>query len=361
MRFILKEIFRNIRQMYLYITVLVLSTVFCFQILSSNQVRIENRRSLTDKNITATYQFTDSYKSVYKDAVEILNKYKDIHIFDIKYKFPQNFNIEMNKRGEFRINRFFYTMFKMNNKFQIYSGKIPDFKSDDLEISIPLTYSLNNEVKIGDHIDINGTDLKVIGITDYTGGNNAFVISLNTAKKLNMKAVEAEIKLKDDISKEERIKIYNEINNLMGENVFIDIDTSGGMMESIPRMYPIITILLCLSIFNILFVYWNILNNRKRRYFIYNFLGIKKRQFYKMLLSEVVIIYILSFILACLIFVCIDSIILKNIFNLYRYSLKIEFVIFIFVLFLILLVIFTYFAIRKYFNKSVIEIYKENV
>ncbi|MFM1597972.1 hypothetical protein ABGF31_07570 [Helcococcus ovis] len=240
MRFILKEIFRNIRQMYLYITVLVLSTVFCFQILSSNQVRIENRRSLTDKNITATYQFTDSYKSVYKDAVEILNKYKDIHIFDIKYKFPQNFNIEMNKRGEFRINRFFYTMFKMNNKFQIYSGKIPDFKSDDLEISIPLTYSLNNEVKIGDHIDINGTDLKVIGITDYTGGNNAFVISLNTAKKLNMKAVEAEIKLKDDISKEERIKIYNEINNLMGENVFIDIDTSGGMMESIPRMYPII-------------------------------------------------------------------------------------------------------------------------
>ncbi|MFM1539578.1 FtsX-like permease family protein, partial [Helcococcus bovis] len=102
-------------------------------------------------------------------------------------------------------------------------------------------------------------------------------------------------------------------------------------------------------------------NNRKRRYFIYNFLGIKKRQFYKMLLSEVVIIYILSFIAACLIFVCIDSIILKNIFNLYRYSLKIEFVIFIFVLFLILLVIFTYFAIRKYFNKSVIEIYKENV
>ncbi|MFM1542682.1 FtsX-like permease family protein, partial [Helcococcus ovis] len=123
----------------------------------------------------------------------------------------------------------------------------------------------------------------------------------------------------------------------------------------------IITILLFLSIFNILFVYWNILNNRKRRYFIYNFLGIKKRQFYKMLLSEVVIIYILSFIAACLIFVCIDSIILKNIFNLYRYSLKIEFIIFIFVLFLILLVIFTYFAIRKYFNKSVIEIYKENV
>lgn len=357
MKLISKEIIRNIKQMYLYIIVLILSAVFCFQILSSNQLRIDDRRALTDKNISANFIFKNLDKSKH---IEILNKYKNINIYDIRYEYPQNFTVNKDF-GENEISDYFYTIYNFKKSYQIYSGSLPDFDSNNLEVAIPLIHSLNNDIKIGDYIDINRLSLKVIGFTDFAGGHDAFVVSLNTAEKLNLKSVEAEINLTDDISKEKRLDIYSEINNLMGKNVYTKIDTSGGMQESIEKMYPIILIVLALSILNILFVYWNILNNRKKRYFIYNFLGIKKRQFYTMLLSETIAIYIFSFLIACILFITIDSVILKGIFGLNRYSLKLDFIVFVFSLFLVLLLIFTYFAIRKYFKKSVIELYKEKV
>lgn len=355
MRFILKEINNNIKSMKMYFFVIIFSIIFCFQILSSNQLKISNVRNVTDKYFFAKYELDSSNKLMYKD---ILDNYKDIKFYNILYKFPKNFDVEK-RIGRYRINNNFFSIYNTDSNYRIYSGKLPDINSKNFEIAIPLIYSLDKNIKIGDFIEIDNLKLKVIGLTDFTTSYDAFVVSPKIAEELKLSLSNLIVNLNESIDKDKRINIYEEIGDKIKSSPLID--TSGKMKENIEKMGPIIFIVLSVSILNILFVYWNILNNRKKKYFTYKFLGIKKKFFYKMLLMETVAVYMISFLIALGLFIFIDTVVLKLMLNINRYELRLDSVLFVFGLFLILLLVFTYFVIRKYFKKSIIEIYKENI
>lgn len=279
------------------------------------------------------------------------NKIKD---FDLIFSFPDDFDTSIQYMSETKIR---YDL-KIINRYNNFApkGKLPIIDTDENVIAVPVLYALANDLEVGDEITISGKKIKILGFTDASNFE-AFVTTPKVVKSLNLTPNLLRINTKENIKETERKQLYEEIiENTKPDNVFQD---NKPYRETNEKLRPIITLLILLSILSLVFIYNHILNMRKKKYFIYRFNGMDSKQFYFMLLTEILFIYLISFILSLMIFYIYDGILMKQIFGILRYDLKLSSMTLVFVTYLIILIIAMSINIRIYFKKSLVESYKE--
>lgn len=350
MKIILKEIKNNFRQNYFLIGALVTSIILCFMVIASNMI-IENKREIEyHKKIIYTFE---KPKSDTKKYIE-LSKDEDISKYNIFYNLPKSFSIPKEYKTEESISSQ-VMISKIEGKITD-KGRLPELDSDELEIAVPRLYALVYKLELGDSIDFLGLKLKIVGFTNILS-QNSFVTSISTMEKLNIDPNKIEIVLNENLKDTERrdkLKILEkEINP---DNISY---SSKGYRDTNEKMQLAVRILIILSTLSLIFIHTHVLNKRRKKYFIFRFNGMSRLQFYGLLLIEIVFIYLISFIISVALFYMYDLILMKQILGILRYDLKLSSILMVFVTYIVILIISIFISIRRYFNKSLAESYKE--
>lgn len=350
MKIIIKEFKRNFRQDFLLYISIIITSLLCFLIFASNTI-IENKNEIRYNNrITYTLISPDNNTDYFISLSE-----KDyIKSLFISYKLPKDFNPNEGFSGEIRLQRRIYADACSEQK--VYDGHLPSISSRDNEIGLPLVYAMANDIKVGDSINFLGKELTVVALTDaFT--TNRFISNLKVLNDLDLEIDRLEVGFSNDLSDVRCKEIVEELNNKLSPR---ELESSAKFFLSANSKYlPAIIQIIILSTLSLVFIYTHILNNRRKKYFIFRFNGMTKKNFYAMLLWELIIVYLFSFIAAILIFYVFDYVILRSIFKIIRYDLRFSSIAIVFISYLLILLIFMFFNIRRYFKKSLVESYKE--
>ncbi|MFL8887972.1 FtsX-like permease family protein [Helcococcus kunzii] len=352
MNFILQEIRDNFPKLKYLIITLIISITICFMIIFSTNKLYNNREE--DFNKTSTAEYKISTEGLNK--LNLIQKYK-LNFMNLYFYPPGDLGRKIDNlissSGYLFTNDFFVPDDKSTRPS--YTGKVPKFSDKEMEIAIPKEYSYIKNIKINDNFEVNGENLKVVGFTD-SHHNNSFIISLETAKKLNLSINKLWVNLNDDYTLSERKDIYDNVSNILNTNY--KIINFKGYNDPILGSIEMQTSIIGLAVLNITLIYWYVLESRKKRYFIYRFSGMNEKYFYKMITFEIFIIYLVSFFIALSIFILIKFLVLKTILNIDWYDISLSTILLVFVLFLLILVIATILNARKYFKNSLMESYK---
>lgn len=331
----IKEIKRNFKSMYLLIIAIFVVVTLSFMIQGSSEIITNMNKSHYNKVGTISFY---SLEDKYDKLRDNLNT-NDIEKFRLKMESPKEINYEFIGEGD--ISEFFLV-----NK--------DSFNIKDNEIIIPTTYALYNDKKVGDKITIKNNDLNILGFSDDSS-DNSFLINLETAKQLNLKIDSLELNLSNDLTDVEKNNFVEKLSNNLESEAFSNIE----YRSTFERTNARITIIILISIFSMISIYTNILNERKEKYYIFKFSGMKKFKFFKILLTELIFVYLFSFLLSLVIFYSVNSYLLKEVFGILRYDLTLSSILHVFFDFFIILLIFMNINIAFYFKKSLIEGFKE--
>ncbi|MFL8951563.1 FtsX-like permease family protein [Helcococcus kunzii] len=318
-------------------------------VLASNTI-IENEREIKySKNLVYNFEFPKEKLDYYLNFAKN-NKLKSLQLY---YDFPSDFNIDENYQSEAIIN---YTLLLLNNlSTPAPKGKIPTLVMKEDVIAVPIAYALGNNLNIGDKIEILGKQIEIIGFTDLAF-NDSFVTTQQVVNELKLSPNMLKIYFFENIRDTDVKEILNNVmDNLEPSNIYPE---DKYFRSTNDKLKDFIILLVSVSILSLIFIYTHLLNMRKKKYFIFRFNGMQSKQFYFMLLIEILFIYLISFVLALVLFYLLDVVILKNIFGILRYDLKISSILLVFVIYLIILVISMSFNIRRYFKTSLVESYK---
>lgn len=351
MKILKKELIKNFKGMRLFIFILVLSIVFCFQIFASNQHL--NNESLAKYKKAQMLEYENPGK---KDEFFVgISQMPQVYTAKTAYRIPKSISFPKDYKSEERIGREFFSIIKAAEKAKACEGRLPLAGEKDNLVAVPQIYAMDKGIKIGDKVNFFGHEVKVVGFTDMVYWNS-FIITLKLARDIGLEMDRFEIQLDPDLREVEREEFLDKFDKDAGglklRDEFIpiaDVEVKVGFIT---------LVLVAISVLNLMFIYWHILNKRKKKYFVYRFLGMKKSVFYKLLYSELLITFLGSFAVAVLVFNMIDRIIFRKILGLVRYDLSLRSMILVFVSVLVIMAIMAFFSIRKYFNKSLLETYK---
>lgn len=335
---------QNKKNSKINIFALIFSIVLCFMLLSFAEQKKQDESIINIKSQNVKYNFPKINEKIIKE----LKNDKNIEYFYLSYLFPKEFEKFFEEEFEENMERFMISFYENNTK----NNDLINFK----QIKIPKKLSLKKDFKIGDFLKINEEKLDII---DYTDSNllNSFIISLETAQYLNLEIESANIVFDKNISDkmfEDRINKFLNFFDVkeyeLGNSMKLPIESTA--------MFSL-SLLILISVLNVAFIFINILLERKKMYFIYRFFGMKKSQFYKIVLFEIVLDFVISFTISTLIFIALNEIFIKNILGIMRYQFRYKFIIYVFLTYFLIYIVLMYFSLKKYFAKSLIMKYKE--
>lgn len=331
----IKEIKRNFRGMYLLIFSIFIVVTLSFMIQGSSEIVTNMNKEHYHKN--GTFIFSD-LKDDYDNYKNIL-KSKNIEDFELNLEFPKD--IDTNIISEVSINEYFLvTIDSLELKYK--------------DIIIPSIYALQNDLKVGDKIVIRNNELNIAGLSD-DARNNAFSVNLETAELLKLKIDSLEIDVSDNMTDVEKNSYIEELSKELNSTPI----SNANYRSTFERTNAKMNIVILIAIFSMMSIYYYILSERKEKYYIFKFSGMTRYKFYKMLIIELIFIYVLSFILSLVLFYFVNSILLKEVFGILRYDLTLSSVIHVFIVFLVILLLFMTINISFYFKKSLVEGFKE--
>lgn len=342
MKVLISEYLNNKKNSKLNIICLIFSIILCFMFLSYVEQNIINVGMQNVKKQPVEYKNV----SIDKKTIDKLQKDKSIDYFYIKYNFPKEVSSLIKEKEDPYVNEMLISY---------YDYKYDDSKFKLNEIKIPRKLSLMNDIKIGDKLNFFDNEFKINGFTQ-SGLMNSFMISFDTAYKLQIPIQSIHVTFDEYISDKDFENNSKEIKNTLSAKDIVYGNTLKFPVE-ITGMFSL-ALLILVSVLNVIFIFMNILYDRTKQYFIYRFSGMTRWQFYKMLLFEVLLDFIISFALATVIFIFANEFIIKGILGVYRYQFRYRFIIYVFVGYFIVYLILIALCIRKYFNKSLMEAYK---
>lgn len=332
----LKEIRRNFKSMYLLIFSIFIVVTLSFMIQGSSEIVTNINKEFYHKNETITF---DSLGNEYEKLGKNL-KSNNIENFRLNLEFPQEIDSDIESYSSI------YQYFLVNKE---------SIDIKDKDIIIPMPYSLYHDLKIGDKINIRDNELNIVGYSDLST-NDAFLINIETAKLLNLKVEYLELNLIDSLNDVEKNEYIDELSNELNSEVNSEVL----YRSTFERTNAKISIVILISVLSMIFIYYYILSDRKKKYYIFKFSGMTRKQFFKMLISELIVTYLFSFILSLTLFSLVNSFILKRVFGILRYDLTISSILHVFFLFLLILLVFMSINISFYFKKSLVEGFKED-
>ncbi|MCT1795412.1 FtsX-like permease family protein [Helcococcus kunzii] len=223
------------------------------------------------------------------------------------------------------------------------------------EIMIPAKVNLKRNINLNDTIKLFNTDFKVVGFTK-SSLFNSFIISFESAQKLNIKPLSVDVILNEKISDNDFVNILDKLSKTLNVNNY----ELGNTLKLPIEETALISLgqLILVSAINVIFIFMNILYDRTKQYFIYRFSGMTRWQFYKLLLFEVLLDFIISFTLAIIIFTLANELLVKGVLGVMRYQFRYRFIPYVFVGYFAVYMVLIALGIRKYFNKSLMESYK---
>ena len=198
--------------------------------------------------------------------------------------------------------------------------------------------------------------MNIVGLSDDSS-DNAFLISTDTAKLLNLNTDSIELDLSDELTDIEK----NSFVENLSEELNAKADSNGLYKNTFDRTNGKIIIVILISVFSMMVIYYYILSERKEKYYIFKFSGMTKNKFYRILIVELLVTYIFSFLLSLIIFSVINTLLLKNVFGILRYDLTLSSIIHVFLVFIVILILFMSVNIYFYFKKSLVEGFKEGM
>lgn len=351
--FYINQVKKNIKENKYFASLIIISFILCFSLVFSlNKVYFNNE--LEFNNTT-----TAEYNYEIKNNKNILELYKkDIwDLFEIEFS-PQDdffYSIKTKENIDFyEISNNIYAI-KQTKRNLVYSGRIPEIDSLDKEVAIPAIFAYKNDYDIGDKILINDIEYSIIGLTDISM-DDAFVFSLNSLNDMNFNSGKLKLCLNYDYDKNERKELYETYGNLF--NSEYKIANSRDYFNTIQLSWLPVILIIIISTFNLVLIYLNILNSRKKMYSIYRFSGIKIYKLVFSILIENFIVYTISFIISTLIFLILDKIILNKIFNIFRYEFSFKLLMLIYILYLFIFMIVLGLNVIKYTKRSLIQVYR---
>lgn len=344
MRFIFKEIKTNIKSMKNFILSIIVVSLISILILSSGRfTEIENLLKFEDK-VLFLFKNPNGKVNDYLNIIKYYNIDRFLITSDVKEvnelarKYANKFKVE-------KIDPILYVRYS-KEKEDTYKGLLPKAEDKDNVIAIPYLYANVKKINIGDNFIIKNKTFKIIGFTP-----DQFYVSLSGLESIEGKFNQFMVGFEKGVKDTEKDKILSEISKILHTNnpeIYRAEDPIG-------KYLPMIIILMIFSIFEVVSVYNHILNMRKKRYFTYRFLGMKRRDFYKMITIEVLSVYTFSFMLSIIAYYILDFGILRGIFGVIRYSLGIKSVITVYLVFLLILLLFMFNNIRKYFSREILQ------
>lgn len=342
MKKILNEYFANKKYSRLNILALILSLIICFMHLSF----IENKKYTENEKSKNSRWFNVIGAEVNDRNIKELTSISEIDYFFIEYDLSLNIDKKYPEQ---------YDKYASPKLISYYSNAEENIEILENEIAVPRKLSLIENIQIGQEYYLYN---KEFIIKEFTQTNyfNSFIINYNDSKKMNLKVKNISIMINPYISDIERENIINRVKNILSSNNIeflenLEIDTGKITIFSL-------SLLILTSVLTVIFIFTNILLDRTRQYFIYRFSGMTKVQFYEMLLFEVVLDFIFSFVIATVLFICANEFIIKGIFGILRYRFRFSFILYVFVVYFIVYLLLIVFGIRKYFKKSLMESYK---
>lgn len=350
MKIALKELRSNIYKNKLLIFGIIMSIFMCFTVLAANMFDENEKELKYSKNLTYNiYSPTNDF-----EKYELLSKNENISFFQIQYLHPTKSEYLQLNFDDIPIGERILAV--REKDYIAQKGNIPNYSSGKKEIAIPTIYALANNIEIGDSINFYNTELKVIGFTDILL-NESFVTNTKVMKNINFDIYAFSFKLDEKLTDIERKDMVNDITNLLQSNN-VEVSNRGFLPTNQKLIFPLVLIIF-LSTLSLVFIFTHVLNTRRKRYFIYRFCGMKKFHLYNILLTELFSKFILSFFISVVCFYLFDLVILRRIFGILRYDLKLSSIILVFAIYLTIMMSFMFLSIRRYFKNSLIESYKE--
>lgn len=335
----IKELKRNFKSMYLLILAIFIVVTLSFMIQASNEIVTNINKEHYHSVGTITF---DSIGNDYDKLDKVLRS-KNVENAKLKLETPEEIDVNIDTVGGVSI----YDYFLVNMDSQNLNVK---------EIEVPTIYALYHNFKVGDEIIIRNNELNIVGLSDDSS-DNAFLISTDTAKLLNLNTDSIELDLSDELTDIEK----NSFVENLSEELNAKADSNGLYKNTFDRTNGKIIIVILISVFSMMVIYYYILSERKEKYYIFKFSGMTKNKFYRILIVELLVTYIFSFLLSLIIFSVINTLLLKNVFGILRYDLTLSSIIHVFLVFIVILILFMSVNIYFYFKKSLVEGFKEGM
>ncbi|MFL8951559.1 ABC transporter permease [Helcococcus kunzii] len=342
MKVLINEYINNKRNSKLNIICLIFSVILCFMFLSFIEQNIVSGGLQNIKKQPVVYKdFTIDEKIIDK-----LQKNNNIKSFYVNYFFPKDLQKKIKVKEDPYINEILISYYD-------YKNDDSKFKLND--IKIPRKLSLMYDIKLGDKYNFDNKDFNIIGFTQ-SGLMNSFMISYPTAKNFNIPIESVHVIFDEFISDKDFREGSVELKNMLNAKK-IEYGSTLKFPAEVTGLFSL-SLLILVSVLNVIFIFMNILYDRTKQYFVYRFSGMTRWQFYKLLLFEVLLDFIISFTLAIIIFTLANELLVKGVLGVMRYQFRYKFISYVFVGYFAVYMVLIALGIRKYFNKSLMESYK---
>ncbi|WP_282926815.1 ABC transporter permease [Helcococcus kunzii] len=342
MRKKLNEYLINKNSSKINILVLIVSIIICFMYLSHSEYLQNSNNVMNTKSRWINF----INPIVNMEKINKLKKIKELDYFFLEFDFPKSLEKKYKEEYGTQLNKLLISKYDKNENYI-------DMKSDN--IMIPKKVSLIEDISVGEKFFLDDEEYIVKGYTQ-SQNFNSFIIGYKKSRELGLNINKINVMINKYINDNKREKIINDIKKIISpqrvdfsEDIKIPVEELG--------QYSILLLILT-SALNVIFIFMNILYDRTKQYFVYRFSGMMRGQFYKLLLFEVLLDFIISFTLAIIIFTLANELLVKGVLGVMRYQFRYKFISYVFVGYFAVYMVLIALGIRKYFNKSLMESYK---
>ncbi len=190
---------------------------------------------------------------------------------------------------------------------KIYGNTVTEIDDESVDpvIVAPREYMILNDKEIGDTISYCGLEFEIIGQNDGYPWN-AFLVPYTFVAEQNLQVVSIDCYFPLAVSEDEYQGYIDQVSNLLSCEVSAeDYDEEVGMISS---KYIIESLFIfALGATNIIFIQQHVQEMKRRFYSVMFLAGMNQNRFYQILILEAGAIFSLSFALAALTLLCIQS------------------------------------------------------